>query len=410
MRETRSDPTALHRFSRRQFLATTAVATAGIAGCAGGDNDTTADGLDTPTQPIVENPPQAVYKPTHRESVGLLDTVQAGDYMLLPHFTTPHQFWLMRGSGEPVVTEPDAQGLHFMFAFWDSETGHQLPVDAGAEMTIRQDGKLVDRREPWPMISQSMGFHFGDNIELPTYGTYTIEVQLNEMGARKTGAFEGRFEEPVATSFEFEFDEETHQEAIQGVEFLPEEEWGERGALELMGHSDHGHGDDDDHDDDSHDHDGHDDSHDHDNHDDGHDDDEHDDHGGHGHPEMSLSPAESYPGEDLSIHTSGDAEFVIRYIENSRLASGGENYLLVSPRTPYNRIPLPDMSLSVEGDIEGEPEQTLDDELGHHYGLTADLAAGDSFELTVDTPPQVARHQGYETAFIEMDSMTVEWL
>jgi arylsulfatase A-like enzyme len=34
------------------------------------------------------------------------------------------------------------------------------------------------------------------------------------------------------------------------------------------------------------------------------------------------------------------------------------------------------------------------------------LHSGDEIELTVTTPPQVARHEGYETAFLNMDTMT----
>jgi len=429
-----------NRFSRRGFLAVSSVATVGVAGCLGGEDDDSddtgeenedgtapdvveEDDVPGPDPPVVDDPPAAVYKPTHRESMGLLDTVQVGDYLLLPHFTFPHRFWLMRGDDdEPTVADPEDPGLHFMFAFWDAETGNMLPVDITESMTVRQDGNIVDRRDMWPMIAQSMGFHFGDNISLPEEGTYEIEVQLNPIRARKTGAFEGRFEEPVSTEFTFEFDREAQQLATEGVEFLPEEEWGERGALELMDHSGHDHGDHDnghnDHGDDSHDHGEHDDEHGHDDHN-GHDDHEdHDgdhDHGEMGHGEMVLPPADEYPGVDLGVHSSGDADFVVRYIEDSRLAEDGDNYLFISPRTPYNRIPLPDMSLSIEGEImeamedEKRPQQTLDDELGHHYGMTISLEPGDSFEIVVETPPQVSRHQGYETAFLDMPTMTVEF-
>lgn len=47
-------------------------------------------------------------------------------------------------------------------------------------------------------------------------------------------------------------------------------------------------------------------------------------------------------------------------------------------------------------------------------GGTAALAAcveaapGDSLELVVNSPPQIARHRGYETAFFEMESMAFE--
>jgi hypothetical protein len=125
-------------------------------------------------------------------------------------------------------------------------------------------------------------------------------------------------------------------------------------------------------------------------------------------PYSALQQADAYPGQDLGTPTSGDAAFVVRYLEESRLAEGSSGYLLVSPRTPYNRVPLADMALSVTGSVEGNLVQTLDSEVGHHYGISTDLVSGDTVELVVDSPPQVARHRGYETAFLEMPSMTVE--
>jgi hypothetical protein len=126
-------------------------------------------------------------------------------------------------------------------------------------------------------------------------------------------------------------------------------------------------------------------------------------------PPPSLPPASEYPGMDLGVHESGDASFVVRYLDNSRLATGDDGYLVVSPRTPYNRLPLPDMSLSLA--LAGEERsltQTLDDELGMHYGSSVTLSPGEQFDLVVDAPPQIARHRGYETAFLDMPPMTVE--
>lgn len=413
-----------NHLSRRQFVGASTATTLALAGCVGGDDDaddgndaadtddpTVADGDQngapeadgaTPDLPRVEDPPDAVYLPTHRESVVMLDTKAAGDYRLLPHFTYPHLFWLVTDDQTQEV-QPVDLGVHMMFAVWDAETEQILPVDTGAEMETRLDGEVVDQRVPWPMLSQQMGFHFGDNVRLTENGTYEVEVTLNPIDVRKTGAFAGRFDEQESTTFEFEFDAETRQQMVAGVEYLDEGRWGERDALEPMSH---GHGMDD-----GMNHGDGDDGMDHGNGDDGMDGHENGEDMDHGHGEVPsgmLPPAEEYPGQDLGVHTSGDAHFVVRYFADSRLAEGDAGYLLVSPRTPYNRYPLPDMALSVAGDIEGELVQTLDDELGHHYGRSVTLDGGDQFDLVVESPPQIARHRGYETAFLDMPSMDVE--
>jgi arylsulfatase A-like enzyme len=54
--------------------------------------------------------------------------------------------------------------------------------------------------------------------------------------------------------------------------------------------------------------------------------------------------------------------------------------------------------------------RTLDPGLGYHYGAAlGDTAveSGDDLTLEVPTPPQVARHEGYETAFVDMAPVEV---
>jgi len=376
-----------HVTRRRLLAGTTTAALGSLAGCTddptdGSDDGSTGEeGDGAPQLPRVENPPNAVYKPTHREAMRHLDPVEAGEYTVSPMVTYPHSFWLVTGTEREEVVPDDGRGVHLMATVWDTETGQVLPVGSGATMRVSTDGDLVDQRAPWPMISQTMGFHFGDNIALPGDGTYTVELDLNPITSRKTGSFEGRFEEPATATFEFEFDDEFRQEVIGGVEYFDESEWGQPGALEpSMGR---GHGEDD--------------------HDDGE-----GDHGGHDHhmPFSALPEPAAYPGTDLGVHDSGDARLVVRYLPESRLADGG--YLLVSPRTPYNRVPLADMAISIDGAAKADLEQTLDSELGLHYGAETELSPGDSFDLVVEGPPQVSRHAGYETAFLEMPPMTVE--
>jgi hypothetical protein len=53
-------------------------------------------------------------------------------------------------------------------------------------------------------------------------------------------------------------------------------------------------------------------------------------------------------------------------------------------------------------------ERTLDPEAGYHYGIGGiALTSGDTVTVSVDVPPQIARHDGYETAFVQMDSFSL---
>jgi len=390
------------RLSRRAFLTTSAGATVAIAGCLGDDDSDEADSAPTetptppggqlgssPSLPRVENPPEAVYLPTHRNPMQMLPSVDAGEYSVSPMLSYPHKFWLITGTEREVVN-PERSGVHLMMTIVDAETGTVLPIDKGPTARVKRDGQLIDQRAPWPMISQNMGFHFGDNVGLPEPGAYTVEFDINPLtNVRKTRGFEGRFENRQTVTFEFDYDREL-QRKLNEVSYFEESRWGEKDALSPMGMGGMGGGMSGDNGDMG---------------------------GGNGNGDMGggmggmsmpysqLPEPSSYPGTAVGTASSGDATFVVRYLDETELTDGTTGYLLVSPRTPYNRVPLPAMALSASGAVHGELTQPLDSELGHHYGISASLSSGDSVTLTTDSPPQVARHRGYDTAFLEMSAI-----
>ncbi|WP_254523581.1 DUF7350 domain-containing protein [Natrinema caseinilyticum] len=401
--------------NRRRFLRETSAlpVAAAVAGCAapGSGTDTETEGTDgdddaadsggetvtgTPLIPRIDDPPKAVYLPGHRKSMHALEPVEAGDYAVAPMLTYPHPFWVVTGTdGHPV--EPAAgRGVHLMIAVWDPETETVVPVDIGPRVTIERDDERVASRSLWPMLSQEMGFHFGDNVVLPADGTYTAEVVLGPIPTRRTGSFEGRFADRATATFEFTYDETFREDVVDGIELLDRERWGKRGALAPMtGDSER----------------------------DGPAGGEHAPEGtGAEIPYSALRPADEYPGTRLidsdgepnALPRSDDAAFVVTLLEpETRLAGEDDRqYLLVSPRTPYNRVPLANASLRATVDrdgamgFEGQLEARLDGEFGHHYGRSvADVRPGDTVRIDVDSPPQTARHQGYETAFLEMESL-----
>jgi len=122
-------------------------------------------------------------------------------------------------------------------------------------------------------------------------------------------------------------------------------------------------------------------------------------------------PIEDLPGQVFEPQRSGDATFAALVSDADRFTDGS-SYLAISPRTPYNDIFLPFTSLSaaVEGSgsvRQNELVEALDHEIGHHYGVAIDdLAAGDRVTVSVDSPPQVSRHDGYETAFFNFDELS----
>ncbi len=397
---------------RRTFLRrTTPPAALALAGCTApsGESDGDADGGDsgavsgTPPIPMLEDPPEAVYLPGHRKSMRVLEPVDAGEYALTPMLSYPHPFWVVTGTDRELVEPAAGRGVHLMVVVRDRESGRVLP---GVEPRVTVAGD--DRRRTrslWPMLSQEMGLHYGDNVDLPADGTYAVGVELPPLSIRRTGSLADRFADAATATFEFTYDRAFREAVVEGIELLDQDRWGQRGALEPMtgreGTAD----------------------------DDG---DEGESDGGSGPeppvPYSRVPPADAYPGTRLvesaagsqtdgstgdGLPASGDAAFVVALLESgSRLADDDDRYLLVSPRTPYNRVPLPNASLRVVLERDGERvrdapfdlEPTIDDEYGFHYGLSiADARAGDSVRIAIESPPQAARHQGYETAFFRME-------
>jgi hypothetical protein len=83
-------------------------------------------------------------------------------------------------------------------------------------------------------------------------------------------------------------------------------------------------------------------------------------------------------------------------------------------RTRYNGYVLPAMALdgtvTRDGEtvFDGRLARTIHPDLGYHYGApVGTVASGDELTLSVETIPQVARHEGYETAFRQFEPVTL---
>jgi hypothetical protein len=212
-----------------------------------------------------------------------------------------------------------------------------------------------------------MGFHFGDNVQLDGEGTYRVEVSVGTPSTRRTGSLAGE-RDPASFAFDFDFRRSNLSEIL--YRDVPADREGTKGAVEPMGMD---------------------------------------------RMPSTRVPAEGeLPGTVRGTATSGDARFVVTTLPDATPFGGSadEQYLAVSPRTPYNRYMLPMMALSTtltrgeETVYDGVLRATIDPDLSYHYGaVVPDVESGDALTVTVDSPPQTARHEGYEQAFVEMEPM-----
>jgi hypothetical protein len=342
---------------RRTYLgALGGAAATALAGCLGGFR--TADAYSPP--PLVADRPDAVYHPTHRDGMVMVGAAESGGQRLALTFTYPHRFWTMEAAtGTTRVDIADDDTLHMMASVFYPESGVYV-TDAAPTVSVSKGGEaVVGPTNPWAMLSQTMGFHYGDNLALDGEGTYSVTVRTGAPTARRTGALRGV---GGRGTFEFEFELTGSTMGDLTVTTFPDRE-GTRGAVAPMDMS----------------------------------------------IPFAVAPrAADLPGAVLGTATSGDARLVATLSTDPPEGVEGEAYLAVSPRTPYNRFVIPGMTLdaTVDGGARGSLVPTLDPDLGFHYGVALDAPSPSEVTVEVVSPPQVARHEGYETAFVEMPPVT----
>lgn len=102
-----------------------------------------------------------------------------------------------------------------------------------------------------------------------------------------------------------------------------------------------------------------------------------------------------HPGRLVGQGSSGDATFIVSVVEEgARFGDDDRPYLLMSPRTPYNRVILPRMSLSGtlkrdEKTInQGSLLTTLEPDLScHNCTHVGGVESGDTLTIEIETPP-----------------------
>lgn len=352
---------------RRTFLGAAALGLTGsLAGC------TAVSGLFETTNsrepPLVSDRPDAIYIPTHQEGMQMVGMGDAGDLKVGLMYSYAHRFWVVENEGGEwtsveIPLEAD-DAIHLMAVVWEPETGVVIPsTDVTVELT--NDDGLVYQEVVYPMFSQQMGVHYGDNVPLPGDDIFTAKVTVAGVPFERFGSFEGKFEEAVTAEIQFDYREGQRNDIPYT---LLEDRQGQRAALQRMDMM----------------------------------------------MPQGVAP-DSLPGDAIGVGKTETEDISFRAQAATEDRFGDTPYLLVSPATRYNEYLVAGMALSatVERDgetvFEGELAPGLDPEAGLHYGAPVEgLTADDSVTVTVDVPPQLARHEGYETAFYDIGDVTIE--
>lgn len=307
--------------------------------------------------PVVSDRPDAVYVPAHFEEMAPIGTDSSGPLSVALMYSYPHRFWLLSGADRSRVRIKPADSIHLMFQVWDTEWG--VPVSGSSpRVVIAESDSVVSDRIFWPMLSQRMGFHYGDNVQLDGDGRYSIRVDVPPTSDVTVGPLSDRPDGYESFQFDFRFRRADLEEL--GITNVAADRAGSRAALSPMT----------------------------------------------GGPGPTGADNGELPGRSLGTEQSDEMALTASIV----FETPGPPALLLTARTPYNKFPIPLAGpVASVGGSTHRLRAAIDPEFGMHYRLPlADSTLPARIQVEIPTPPQVARHEGYETAFMAPEPVTFE--
>ncbi len=167
----------------KHALAAGLVATA-LAGCASADKDKTTTKRQSSTMAGMNMSGSSTAAPAVNGikpvAIRTLATAYWQDMEIQAQTMTPVSFVVFSGDGkERTFKPPKNAAFHLMIMLTDRHTHFQIPY-AGVWATIENSaGKVVYNDQQWPMISEYMGTHYGNNVPHLAAGSYTLKLLIS---------------------------------------------------------------------------------------------------------------------------------------------------------------------------------------------------------------------------------------
>jgi uncharacterized protein involved in high-affinity Fe2+ transport len=111
-------------------------------------------------------------------------------------------FVVYDGTSERMVKPPKNTSFHLMIDLNDARSGVPIPY-AGVWATIKHAGKIVYDERMWPMISEYMGPHYGNDVSLPGKGTYQLSLLVSPPVSARHVEYQNMWLHPHRLNFTF---------------------------------------------------------------------------------------------------------------------------------------------------------------------------------------------------------------
>lgn len=309
-----------------------------------------------------------VFVPKHFHETAVVERTSNDGLSVALLYSQPDFYWRVRPDASTEQVEPSSDASMQLLAWvWD-ESSDVVLQDAAVSVEISKDGDAVTAGSLVPLLKQRTGLHWARNVVLPRYGEYDVRLSVETGDCRYGDSLAERV--PASSTVDVELRYE--RGSMDDVKTVYLDQAGKRGAVRPMSTD--------------------------------------------AVPLTVRPDAADGPGTTLGTATSGAAEVRVRRLAPDRNPLGESTpYLAVTLATPFNEYSLPRAamtgSLSRNGEtvFTGALEPTVDETLGYHYGASVpSLQSGDELAVDVDTPPTVARFEGYERAFRRLSTETIE--
>jgi uncharacterized protein involved in high-affinity Fe2+ transport len=109
------------------------------------------------------------------------ETLSSSDWQhmkIVARAMTAVPFVIFNGTHEQTVKIPRHVSFHLMVTLNDARSGVPIPY-ASVWATITHNGKVVYDERQWPMLSEYLGPHYGNNVALPGGGHYRLSLLIS---------------------------------------------------------------------------------------------------------------------------------------------------------------------------------------------------------------------------------------
>ena len=111
-------------------------------------------------------------------------------------------FVIYNGTHEREVKPTKHTSFHLMVDLTDARSHFQIPY-ASVWATVRKGRKVVFDERQWPMISEYMGSHYGNNVTLPGAGHYELSLLVSPPVSARHVEYKNVWLKPHRMNFSF---------------------------------------------------------------------------------------------------------------------------------------------------------------------------------------------------------------